>query len=273
MPENAPRRRNHNRGQAWLAGLAVLGLAAYQHRDTIANSLGRQNHIVTLSPEAVPSFADISYTDQTTMYALRDAHPRNETFMMNIDGITYAWPVGRPHRSLYKMFLPCDTYTDDRDDVLVRGMQPCHHDPVRQDSFAPGENWASDFAYRDQTQFDQTGHPDAMYGEPVRAISDGTILDVYIDDRHGDYCSALQFTSVDGHNYYYGHLSENIMVEIGQPISAGEQIAEVGAADCGQGMAHLHLDRGIMGERGGSEATRDPNYIPLIQTLYLSLPE
>ena len=49
--------------------------------------------------------------------------------------------------------------------------------------------------------------------------------------------------------------------------------SRVGSADCGEGTIHLHLDRGVLGRGGGMDATRDPEFIPLIEELYQFLPE
>jgi hypothetical protein len=211
-------------------------------------------------PDIIPA-ADVQPLSNSDMTLLRDQYPRDEVFTTVIDGFTYSWPVGRPHRGLFKIALPCDIDAT-TPQALNEGKIPCHHHPVKDaPEYVPEDNIAMDFVYRDAAE-----NQEAIFGEPVRAIVAGTIAEVEEDTRWGENCSSVSLQGDDGHYYYYGHLSDNYFVTDEQRVNAGDQIAEVGAEDCGQGVAHVHIEM----IDGGS---RNPYLIELLEKLYRAIPE
>jgi hypothetical protein len=169
----------------------------------------------------------------------------------NVDTDGYAWPVADQKKHSYGT-APCSK-------------RACHHDGTP----------AHDLMY---------GKDGNMDGKPVYAITDGTIqkLSIY----HGvTGCYSIQFKSDKGNgkgNYYYwyGHL-QNPKVAQGAKVKAGDQIAEVGrfslGSDCRGGRDHLHIDRGCIEggipQTGGSKSCRDPEFIPLINSMWEKLPQ
>lgn len=123
---------------------------------------------------------------------------------------------------------------------------------------------------------------DASTGAAVYAISDGTVdmLHTYIDAKAGPIpgCFSLQFhSSKDNYWYWYGHI-QNPRVTNGQTVTAGTQLAEIGLRKCtGNGSdPHVHIDRGCVingvPQKGGRVECRDPGLIPLMNSLFESLP-
>lgn len=177
----------------------------------------------------------------------------------NVDTDGYAWPVADQKKHGYGT-APCSK-------------RACHHDGTP----------AHDLMY---------GKDGNMDGKAVYAITDGTIqkLSVY----HGVAgCYSIQFKSDKGNGkgnyfYWYGHL-QNPKVSQGAKVKAGDQIAEVGrfslGSDCRGGRDHLHIDRGGLGgtqscdgptgvpQTGGSKGCRDPDFIPLMNSMWEKLPQ
>ncbi len=174
----------------------------------------------------------------------------------NVDVSGYAFPVAPQRKSqnggvLAMSPLPCSN------------PYGCHHDntPALDISRQPG------------------GDSNAA-GTPIYAISDGKI-----DLRHiykgipGCYSLQLQ-SSKDKHWYYYTHMAKPL-VKSGDPVKAGQQIAEIGPSQCtGNGSSsHLHIERGKCTDgsgnytKAGSLECRDPEFIALINQLFENLPE
>ncbi len=120
-------------------------------------------------------------------------------------------------------------------------------------------------------------------GAPVYAIHSGVVFnsDTFYQDVPG--CFRINLSADDGYKYWYGHL-QNKLVRNGDRVAAGQQIAEVARDELGPvchgrspdqpPASHLHLDRGYPAgtNGGGTEPRNDPNFIPLLQTLYKELP-
>ena len=77
----------------------------------------------------------------------------------------------------------------------------------------------------------------AAAGTPVTAAAAGR---VEFAGERGDYGNLLIITHLDGSQTYYGHLEE-ISVEEGQLVSAGQQVATVGSTGLSTG-PHLHFE-------------------------------
>lgn len=114
----------------------------------------------------------------------------------------------------------------------------------------------------------------SVVGTPVYAISDGEIKRVNpaYDNIAG--CQSLQLASKDGYWYWYGHIQQTSVNE-NQQVTAGQQLAVIGESKCAKDTSpHLHIDRGSpKGNEGGNECCRDRGIIPLINSLFESLPE
>jgi hypothetical protein len=133
--------------------------------------------------------------------------------------------------------------------------------------------------------FDLMYGPDGnMDGKPVYAITNGIIQSVKV--YHGvTGCYQIQFksdmTNGKGNYYYwYGHL-QNPKVSDGQKVTAGQQVAEVGrfslGSDCRGGRDHLHIDRGCIEggipQTAGRMECRDPEFVPLMNSIWNQLPQ
>lgn len=77
----------------------------------------------------------------------------------------------------------------------------------------------------------------AAAGTPVTAAAAGR---VEFAGERGDYGNLLIITHADGSQSYYGHLEE-ILVEEGQLVSAGQKVATVGSSGLSTG-PHLHFE-------------------------------
>ena len=218
----------------------------------------------------IPPAAAVTPLDQATMQAMRDSYPRDQVFIKNINGIDYAWPVGRPHRNLYKIALPCELEMLGASNQSVPNINPatmCHADPGKLADEGPGAAYATDFVYRDPNSGDPT---DTIIGEPVRAITDGTIVE--IDQGDTPNCSDIKLQSIDGYFYWYAHAAANPLVSENQTVSAGQEIGAVGGPECaGGGVPHVHNQRSTVWDAYVSN--RDPGYIALMTDLFVSLPE
>jgi hypothetical protein len=91
-------------------------------------------------------------------------------------------------------------------------------------------------------------------------------------------CYSLQLhSSKDNFWYWYGHI-QNVRVNNGEAVRAGQQLAEIGKRACtGNGSdPHLHIDRGCVRggvpQRGGRVSCRDPGIIAIINSLFEALP-
>ena len=114
----------------------------------------------------------------------------------------------------------------------------------------------------------------------VYSIYAGTPVTINRNFNGVEGCSSIQFKANDGFYYWYGHL-KNVVVEEGIEIEAGIKMAEVAdnsyGGDCVGGEPHLHIDRGCtidgIPQRAGTDACRDPSFIPFLSKIYESLPE
>lgn len=187
---------------------------------------------------------------------------------VNEDG--YAFPVGLPKLDASNGWTVFDG-TNAPDPYCPT--PTCHHD----------RSGAFDIAHR-ETVYDDKDAPSV--GVPVYAITDGTIIsrkDIYAGQSG---CNTFQLESDVDQNesnltqgngkwkYWYGHI-ENASVIEGQPVKAGQQIAEIGERRCtGNGSyPHLHIDRGSpQGRHGGSLGYRDPGFVQRMNDIYKKWP-
>ncbi len=140
----------------------------------------------------------------------------------------------------------------------------------------------SNACHHDNTPaFDISRQPggDEIVGTPVFAISDGTIAGIS-DSYMGQVgCNTIQLLSSKDNVYYaYLHI-QNPVVQEGDTVKAGQQIASIGERRCtGNGSdSHLHIDRGCMKDgqpqRGGAPSCRDEAMVGIINALWEQLPE
>jgi len=169
--------------------------------------------------------------------------------LVNADG--YAWPVAPQKKSE-------NGTTPDLSAVPCRATT-CHHD-----------NTAA---------FDLGRQPggDSAAGTPLYAIGDGHVENINVyNDITGCYSLQLK-SSKDNMWYWYAHI-QNVSVEDGATVKAGQQIAEIGLRKCtGNGStSHLHIDRGCIQngvpQKGGRDSCRDPDFVPFMNQLFESLP-
>lgn len=165
---------------------------------------------------------------------------------VNTDG--YAFPVEPQRKSQNSGVaglspLPCP------------GTTSCHHDntPAFDIGRKPGE--------------------DASAGAAEYAIHDGTITNLHIY-MGIDGCYSFQLKATDGWYYYYTHLS-NPVVKEGQDVKAGQKTSEIGRRACtaNGSLPHLHIDRGANHQSGGEVCCRDPDFVPLMNSIFNALPE
>lgn len=184
---------------------------------------------------------------------------------LNIDGLTYAFPV-EPQTKIDYSNLPCGSTSG------------CHAHETKYD---PNSSAAFDLMY---------GPHGALDGKAVYAITDGTVyvrtvpykmgsgeanpecrsLHLYSDAAYGDY------------HYWYGHLMNVVDEDTarqpgGRKVKAGDKIAEVAKYDfgssCRGGRDHLHIDRGPLGLDGGGGHGRDLEFVEFLNKMWEMLPE
>jgi murein DD-endopeptidase MepM/ murein hydrolase activator NlpD len=78
----------------------------------------------------------------------------------------------------------------------------------------------------------------ADVGTPVMAAADGVIE--YSDWNSGGYGNLVEIRHADGSLTRYAHLNRS-MVQVGQKVKQGEQIAEMGSTGYSTG-PHLHFE-------------------------------
>lgn len=132
--------------------------------------------------------------------------------------------------------------------------------------------------------------PIGAAGVPIYAITDGSISHInwsYCNPSScgasGKRCTSIDFkSSKDNFYYWYGHVLANGAyrdLSKGKGLAAGTQIGITGSLDygprCWGGAPHLHIDRGCHeGAKyftGGGANCRDPEFMPLMQKLWLGL--
>jgi hypothetical protein len=217
----------------------------------------------TEQPEQPKQTGQPNTAPEQTVLIDKDQFPRDEIFGIEYNGLPYVWPAGRPHRSLiytgFPFTPPC-------------AMPNCHWDGTA----------AVDIAYKDPQDPTAQIFPDDDYivGEPVRAITNGVIETVREDPKAED-CYRIQFHGADDRFYWYGHLINPLVLD-GQPVQAGQEIAQVGSIACNPGhldtsYAHLHIDEGCVTaegpQHGGGDSCRNEDLIAVLNTIYLSMPE
>ncbi len=112
-------------------------------------------------------------------------------------------------------------------------------------------------------------------GRPVFAIEDGEIIQLQQYSGTPAECMHFGIKGASGWTYWYGHIKD-VTVENGATIKAGQQLAVVGPGTCTRGgsVPHLHIDRGS--PKGtleiGNMPGRDASFVPLMNSLYESLP-
>jgi len=246
-----------------IAGGVLVGLLAYGAYHNKDMALSQFESEPTIPTElSVQTETSATFTHEPELHVDKNIFDFNETFTMEIDGITYSWPVGRPHRSLFEepeFDLPCTTYTG------------CHWDTTP----------AIDFLYTDAGENNRYNPlkamgSDGIVNEPVRAIVDETIIHTKPYKDTG--CYSLKLAGIDGFDYWYGHINQpNVVPE--QTVEAGEQLATVGDIECvgneniASAVAHTHIDAVRSGNDTSNKANREFQLINIANILFTNMPE
>jgi hypothetical protein len=135
----------------------------------------------------------------------------------------------------------------------------------------------SPYCHHDGTPaFDLSKKPDnKTAGVPIVAIYPGKIIKIGLNYK-GTGCQSIQYKADDGHNYWYGHIrTDSKTPGLNSPVTAGTYLGRVGERICtGNGSyPHLHIDMARKGETAGYPETRDPAFVPLMNSLYANLTE
>ena len=75
------------------------------------------------------------------------------------------------------------------------------------------------------------------YGSPIRAVTNAVVIEA---DRESGYGNIIKLQHADGVVTYYAHLSK-ILVQVGEHVTAGQQIANEGDTGHSTG-PHLHFE-------------------------------
>ncbi len=78
----------------------------------------------------------------------------------------------------------------------------------------------------------------AQRGEPVFAAADGTVFSIYEDEQLG---MTVVLHHAQGYSTHYSNLSEDISLQVGQTVKAGELLGSVGQSACIETAAESHL--------------------------------
>jgi hypothetical protein len=139
-------------------------------------------------------------------------------------------------------------------------------------------------AFLESTHHDETPAFDlfSTKGADVYAIRTGIVVKANKNFKGIEGCGSIQLKGDDTFFYWYGHL-RNVLVNDGDKVIKGEKIAEVADKEtytlkCTDGGGdHLHIDRGCTTAEGpqwgGDDLCRDPEFIPLLSSIYERLPE
>lgn len=99
-----------------------------------------------------------------------------------------------------------------------------------------------------------------IYGQPVYASKAGTIM--ITENKTGGYGTYVHINHHDGTYTLYGHgIRGSICVAVGQEVSQGQQIMQVGSTGNSSG-PHLHFEIRI-GSGSSDERVNPLNYLPL----------
>jgi methionine-rich copper-binding protein CopC len=88
-------------------------------------------------------------------------------------------------------------------------------------------------------------------GDPVYAISNGTVVERGVDDAFGNYLiirhdlpTAITVDGITTSTVYslYGHFQNPSLVHVGDVVSMGQQIGNIGYTGMADGNAHVHLE-------------------------------
>jgi murein DD-endopeptidase MepM/ murein hydrolase activator NlpD len=77
----------------------------------------------------------------------------------------------------------------------------------------------------------------APYGTPVNAVAGGVVIE---SGPKGTYGNAVVIQTDDGQRMLYGHNEANL-VQVGQRVQAGDEIAQVGSTGRATG-PHVHFE-------------------------------
>ncbi len=224
---------------------------------------------------AVPALAPTTTEYMPTPGHHKEEFPDPKPFIINTPIGRFAWPVGRPHSSLY--------YTGHEFTLPCASANTCHHDHTP----------AADIAYSNPNDIKAQIFPTdtEIVGEPVWAFTDG-YAETVKEDPNAPGCYRIQFHGDNGKYYWYGHIVEPLVGD-GQPVEVGQRIASVGGFNCvpdggPNSYPHLHIDEGQtingVAQHGGGAQTdtfgnpcvdecRDGELIPILNTLLVEMPE
>jgi len=174
-----------------------------------------------------------------------------EASFVNAEG--YAMPIGLPKADLSNGYgWPCRSI--------------CHHDGTG----------AFDLAHKKTISGGEDG---LTVGAPIYAIHEGTVKVTRNTYNGISGCGSIQLAEGAGGGdtwtYWYGHISSDIEVKVGQKVTAGQAMGKVGLRKCtGNGSyPHLHIDQGSpKGHYGGSVGARNRGFVGLMNSIYESMP-
>jgi murein DD-endopeptidase MepM/ murein hydrolase activator NlpD len=98
------------------------------------------------------------------------------------------------------------------------------------------EGWRRD-PFTGKTKYHAGTDIAAPAGTPIRAVADGRVIESGVKDGYGN---TVVIQTDDGRKMLYGHNNQNF-VQVGERVSQGEQIAEVGSTGRATG-PHVHFE-------------------------------
>ena len=98
------------------------------------------------------------------------------------------------------------------------------------------EGWRRD-PFSGETKYHAGTDIAAPVGTPIRAVADGRVIESGVKNGYGN---TVVIQTDDGRKMLYGHNNQNF-VQVGERVSRGEQIAEVGATGRATG-PHVHFE-------------------------------
>ncbi len=98
------------------------------------------------------------------------------------------------------------------------------------------EGWRRD-PFSGETKYHAGTDIAAPVGTPIRAVADGRVIESGVKNGYGN---TVVIQTDDGRKMLYGHNNQNF-VQLGERVSRGEQIAEVGATGRATG-PHVHFE-------------------------------
>lgn len=143
-------------------------------------------------------------------------------------------PTGKASGQEASVTKPAETEEPDSAPEKLTVMRPLDGETVS--AFA-----ADHLAYNETTR-DWRTHEGvdlrAEEGQEVFAVADGTVYAIYEDESYG---MTVVLQHADGYTTQYSNLNEEIPVSVGQKISQGDVLGNVGATACVETASEPHL--------------------------------